>query len=77
MNIPYLSNVDWKPVEHAAAAGDGLPYATHQGVFDLFGQELRCYRLSDGRAVIHADDMHQVLQGMLAIANPDEQKLST
>lgn len=38
----------------------GMPWVTHQGEMDFFGLTLRCFRLSDGRAVIHADDMNKV-----------------
>lgn len=35
---------------------DGLPYATHEGVFEIMGHKMRCYRLSTGQAVFNADD---------------------
>lgn len=39
----------------------GMPYATHQGEGEMLGVRFRCYRLSDGRSVIHADDMHAII----------------
>jgi hypothetical protein len=49
-----LEEVAWEPT--GAADSEGLPYATHSGVFEFAGMKLRCYRLSDGRAVFNADD---------------------
>ena len=33
-----------------------LPYATHAGVLHIGEYSLKCYRLSDGRAIFDADD---------------------
>lgn len=57
-----LAGLDWKPVEEPDASSD-IPHATHQGVLELYGHKLRCYRLSDGRAIIHADDVHAFFVG--------------
>ena len=57
-----LDRVDWKVVEQQEddpASNDGIPYATHWGEMDFMGHTLRCYRLSDGRAVINADDLDE------------------
>lgn len=37
---------------------DGIPVATHEGVFVLGTFPLRVYRLSDGRRIIDADDLN-------------------
>jgi hypothetical protein len=60
MNIPlnlpaFLRDVQWQETDSKPQEG-GLPYATHSGVLDLCGHTLRCYRLSDGRAIFDADD---------------------
>lgn len=57
-----LDGVTWVETEaHTAAApDDGIPYATHSGVFEVLGHKLRCYRLSDGKAVFNADDFEQM-----------------
>lgn len=52
-----LQNVEWKECP-PQDPGD-LPHATHEGVLRIAGIDLRCYRLSNGQAIIHADDMAQ------------------
>lgn len=59
-NIPaFLNNVVWEALPEQEP-GD-LPYATHSGVLELFGHKLRCYRLSDGRAIFEQNDFIQFL----------------
>jgi hypothetical protein len=60
-----LDGVEWKAAEPRTAAtlDDDIPHATHEGVMDLFGHKLRCYRLSNGKAVFHADDLTEFLTG--------------
>lgn len=41
-----------------------VPKATHEGKSTILGVEVRTYRLDDGRAVIHADDFHKLLEVM-------------
>ncbi len=36
---------------------DGVPYATHEGVLDIMGHKMRCYRLNTGITVFDADDL--------------------
>ena len=55
-----LDGIEWKTIE-VEPVDDGLPYATHEGSFELFGQAIRCYRLNDGKAVFHADDFRSFL----------------
>ena len=62
---PILASVQWEPTG-AVAAGDGLPFATHSGVLEIAGHSLRCYRLSDGRAVFAADDLARFFDEALA-----------
>lgn len=51
-----FDGVTWVPVENVQV--DGGLHATHEGVWNFQGFAMRVYRLSDGRAVIHADDMN-------------------
>lgn len=56
-----LDGVTW--VQTTGSSADNKPtgdkdelYATHEGVFEILGQKMRCYRLSNGQAVFNADD---------------------
>lgn len=56
-----LDGAQWKALDADQIACDhdnGLPYATHEGVLDIMGHKLRCYRLNTGQTVFHADDMN-------------------
>lgn len=61
-----LEGVTWVPVTPQPrdfathGADDGIPYATHEGILDLFGIEMRCFRLSDGKAVIDAESVEKL-----------------
>jgi hypothetical protein len=59
-----LNSVEWTET-NATPGDDGLPYATHSGVFEFAGHSLRCYRLSDGRAIFHADDFRAAFGELL------------
>lgn len=53
-----LAKVEWKPIEDAHLHDDGTyPYATHEGMFDFYGVQLRCYQLSNGQRVVNAEDI--------------------
>jgi hypothetical protein len=45
----------------------GIPYATHSGVLNLFGVDMKCHRLNTGQAVFEADSMESFLAAMGAI----------
>lgn len=62
-----LTGVEW--TEHPAPkqTDDGLPYVTHSGVLNLFHHELRCFRLSDGKAVFHADDFEKFMNEWFSV----------
>lgn len=55
-----LEGVTWVPAKEDRPSGpdnsEGIPYATHEGVLDLMGHKMRCYRLSNGQTVFDADD---------------------
>lgn len=59
-----LDTVEWTPTG-AKDSGGATPYATHSGELEIFGEKLRCYRLSDGRAVIDADDLRKFFKGAI------------
>lgn len=61
--MSILDGLDWQQVPHAPS-GDGLPTVTHEGVLEIAGHRLRCFRLDDGRAIIHADDFHEFFGDM-------------
>lgn len=53
-----LDGVTWVERTEPTPEDDSIPYATHEGVLDLTGfASLRVYRLSNGMAVINADDL--------------------
>lgn len=57
-----LEGVTWIPAENEPDPNrPELPFATHSGVLHIFGTDIRCYRLSDGKAVFDADDFEQLL----------------
>lgn len=60
-----LDGVQWKEIvahpQHSE--DDGLPIATHEGVFEMADFSMRCYRLSNGQAVFNADDFKAFLRG--------------
>lgn len=61
-----LAGVEWEPTERAGeGVQNGLPYATHSGVLDVFGAKLRCYRLNTGQAVFDADDVKEFFGGLI------------
>jgi len=54
-----LDGVQWRAREGSPDTTNGLPYATHEGVLEIFGHNLRCYRLNTGQTVFDADDVHE------------------
>ena len=50
--------------EPKPARPEDTPVATHEVKTTILGVELRTYRLDDGRAIIHADDFHKLLDAM-------------
>jgi hypothetical protein len=53
-----LDSATWKEVGPPVEQGE-LPYVTHEGTLEIGGYSLRCYRLSSGQAVFHADDFRR------------------
>ena len=45
-------------------APEGLPFVTHEGIMNIAGHCLRCYRISDGRAIIDVDDFNSFFSAM-------------
>lgn len=62
-----FDGVTWTPIpedmpqDDMPQDADSIPCATHSGIWNFMGMEIRVYRLSTGQAVIHADDMPKVL----------------
>ena len=59
-----MSMVEWVPTGQNSSESDGMPYATHSGVLDLFGTPMKCFRLNTGEAVFDADDFAQLFENM-------------
>lgn len=60
-----LKGVTWEAGPMIRVPDDpNVLYATHEGRGEILGIPFRCYRLSDGRAVIHADDMHKIMDAL-------------
>jgi hypothetical protein len=51
----------WEEAPKTEDNGSGLPYATHSGIWNFMGQDIRVYRLSNGKAIIDADDFWKLL----------------
>lgn len=63
-----MAEVDWKACPPGGAApnqSDDMPYTTHEGVLEIGDMKLRCYRLSSGQAVLHAEDMQKYFGDVL------------
>ena len=60
-----LDMVEWVACEVEPSALDpNLPVATHRGVWNIFGVEVECFRLSNGLAVISADGMNAFMRAL-------------
>lgn len=70
--MSILDQVQFTAVPAPAEHDGKLPFVTHEGTLEIFGRELRCYRISDGRAIINADDLRKFL-GTIGIY-PDSEK---
>jgi len=55
--MSILDGVGFTAVPPPPEPGD-LPFVTHEGELRIAGHRLRCYRISDGRALIHQDDFN-------------------
>ena len=72
-----LDGVQWVPAGERPDGPDnhdGLPYATHEGVLDIMGHKMRCYRLNNGQAVFSADDVEAFFNDSLDAAGEGEKK---
>ncbi len=58
-------NAEWVECEDDSVKSGDLPYATHEGVWELAGMKLRVYRLNTGQAIINADDMTNFFEGLM------------
>lgn len=53
-----LDGVQWVENTFPPNHEENIPWATHEGVLEILGTKLRCYRLSTGQAVFNADDIN-------------------
>jgi hypothetical protein len=60
-----LDSVTWKPVEWSEQSNDGIPYATHEGAFEMQGFQFKVYQLSNGQRLIDHDDLMRFFGGLL------------
>jgi hypothetical protein len=51
-----MDDADWQPLYNEDRP-DGLPYATHFGILNIGGNELRVFQLNTGKRVILEEDM--------------------
>lgn len=62
--------------EPTPARPEDLPKATHEGETTILGVKIRTYRLDDGRAIIHADDFHKLMEVMGLKDTPQESEVA-
>lgn len=56
--------------------GNELPSVTHEGVLNIGGMSIRCFRLTDGQTVFHADDFGAFLRAWFdGEINPTEDEM--
>jgi hypothetical protein len=60
--VSVLDGVKMVAVEPPDDPGD-LPFVTHEGVLEVMGYSLRCYRLSDGSSIINKEDCDAFMRG--------------
>lgn len=58
----WTDSIEFKPLPATPFTDDGIPYATHDGVFRLGTVEIRVYQLSNGKRVLDADDMERLFK---------------
>jgi hypothetical protein len=66
-----LEGVTWVENTNAPTNEGGLPYATHEGVFEILGHTMRCYRLSNGQTVFNADDFEAFFSDLSSCESRD------
>lgn len=56
-----MDSIHWRELPPADNGDAGeLPSATHEGILEIGGASLRCFKLSDGQRIVDADDMHKL-----------------
>lgn len=73
MDIPsMLQGVTWVAVDepHCQRIADdaSLPHVTHEGVFEIMGHKIKCFRLSTGQAVFEKDDFERFCEAWFGSA---------
>lgn len=57
-----LDSLEWNDVERSTfSTNDTLPYATREATLEINGLSVRVYQLSDGRRIIDAEDLSELL----------------
>ena len=88
MDIPMmLQGVTWvavPPAEQNAqrlADSDGFharpPHVTHEGVFEIMGHSMKCFRLSNGQAVFEKEDFDKFCEAFLMSSAAEESRKET
>lgn len=57
-----MEKVDWKETKLNMEHSD-IPFATHEGILKIGKFNFRAYRLSNGKRVIQAEDVHGFFNG--------------
>lgn len=63
MEQVLMDDVEWTVCEKQLPFEnpDNLPTVTHSGLFDFFGDTIKCYRLSTGQAIFDAEDFKRAM----------------
>lgn len=64
---PIMQNVVWEVCDPPKETKNGIPYVTHEGVLEMMGKRMRCFRLSNGEAVFEAEDFKEFVRDVLGI----------
>lgn len=63
-----LDKVEWKRIYASTTLNTHIPYATHEGILNIGGIELKVYQLSTGQRVIAEEDLIK----FFSPASPDQ-----
>jgi hypothetical protein len=58
-----MNGLSWSPT-NMKPDNNELPFATHEGVLEVAGLKLRCYRLNTGEAIINSDNFMDFFSGI-------------
>ena len=73
-----LKGVTWEAVDepHCQRIADGasLPHVTHEGIFEIMGHKIKCFRLSTGQAVFEQHDFENFTRALFGDGSPGDQE---